>query len=49
MKKITRNVENKKIFLQKKKKSYDAINNAVRHFLMQQKPLSSYSNHLQFL
>lgn len=47
MKKITRNVENKKMLLPKK--SHDAINNAVRHFLMQQKSLSSYSNPLQFL
>lgn len=30
-------------------KSYDATNNAVRHFIMQRKLLSSYSNHLQFL
>lgn len=46
MKKITRNVGNKKDA--SPKKSYDATNNAVRHFIMQRKVLSSYSNHLQF-
>lgn len=56
MTKIIRNVRNKKMLLpkiKKKKKKKEKVmmlqTMQLRHFIMQQKLLSSYSNHLQIL
>lgn len=50
MTKIIRNVRNKKIFSQKKKEKVMMLQTMqLRHFIMQRKLLSSYSNHLQIL
>lgn len=54
MTKIIRNVRNKKMLLPKEKKTKKEKvmmlqTMQLRHFIMQQKLLSSYSNHLQIL